>query len=62
MELEGEVTIRQAADLAAQIGEAWDGSAPVVVETASLEDADTGILQLLCSLLKTAPSLSFGQP
>jgi ABC-type transporter Mla MlaB component len=62
LELEGEVTIRQAGDLAARIGEVLDGCSSVVIETARLQDADTSILQLLCSLLKTAPALSFNQP
>ncbi|MGO9258173.1 MAG: lipid asymmetry maintenance protein MlaB [Bryobacteraceae bacterium] len=62
LELEGEVTIRQAGDLAARIGEVLDGCSSVVIETARLQDADTSILQLLCSLHKTAPALSFNQP
>jgi anti-anti-sigma regulatory factor len=62
LDLEGDLTIRHAADLAARIGEAFDGGVPVVVRTARLEDVDTAILQLLCSLCKTAPALSFDQP
>jgi anti-anti-sigma regulatory factor len=62
LELEGEVTIRHAGDLAAKIGEALDGCVSVVVDTTRLQDVDTNILQLLCSLHKTAPALSFHQP
>jgi anti-anti-sigma regulatory factor len=62
LELEGEVTIRHAGDLAAKIGEALDGCLSVVVDTTHLQDVDTSILQLLCALHKTAPALSFRQP
>jgi ABC-type transporter Mla MlaB component len=62
LELEGEVTIRQAAELAARIGEALEGCISAEVETARLQDVDTCILQLLCSLLKSAPALSFDLP
>ena len=56
------MTIRHAGDLAARIGEALDGCVSVVVDTTGLRDVDTSILQLLCSLHKTAPALSFHQP
>jgi anti-anti-sigma regulatory factor len=62
VELEGELTIRHAGELAAQIGAALDGGASVAVHTGRLEDADTSVLQLLCSLHKTVHSLSFPQP
>jgi anti-anti-sigma regulatory factor len=62
LELEGEVTVRHAGDLAAKVGEAWDGCVPVVVDTAGLRDVDTCILQLLSSLEKTAPAISFEAP
>lgn len=62
LELEGEMTIRHAGNLAASIGEALSGCLAVVIETASLRDVDTSILQLLCSLQKTAPELSFNHP
>jgi ABC-type transporter Mla MlaB component len=61
LELEGEVTIRHAGDLAAKIGEALDGCVSVVVDTTRLQDVDTNILQLLCSLHKTVPVLSFSR-
>ena len=35
---------------------------PVVVDTGGLEDIDTCILQMLCSLRKTVPALSFDNP
>jgi len=57
--LEGSVTIRDARKLAAMLGEELDEGVPVEVETARLEDIDTCILQLLCSLQKTVPVLSF---
>ena len=61
LKLEGAVTIRHAQDLAARLGDLEDG-APVGVDTGSLEDIDTCILQLLTSLRKTAPALSFDRP
>ena len=60
--LEGAVTIRQARDLAARLGESLEDGTPVGVDTGGLEDVDTSILQLLCSLRKTVPELSFDRP
>ena len=60
--LEGSVTIRDARELAALLGEKLDENVPLEVETARLEDIDTCILQLLCALKKTALELSFGDP
>jgi len=34
----------------------------MVVDTENLEDMDTCMLQLLCSLRKTVPALSFDDP
>ena len=62
VELEGAVTLRHAQDLAARIGEALDGCVSVAVDTVRLRDVDTGILQLLCSLRRTVPALSFENP
>jgi len=62
LRLEGAVTIRHAQDLAAMLGEGLENGAPMGVDTAGLEDIDTSILQLLCSLGKTVPSLSFDEP
>ncbi len=62
IELEGVVTIRHAQDVATQLAEALDGGVPVTVGTAGLRDIDTSILQLLCSLRKTVPVLSFENP
>jgi anti-anti-sigma regulatory factor len=59
LKLEGAVTIRHALDLAAELGEFLEDGTPVVVDTGGLEDVDTCILQLLCSLRKTVPALSF---
>ena len=62
LKLEGAVTIRHAQELAAMLGERLEGGKPVGVETGSLEDVDTCILQLLCSLRRTVRTLSFDDP
>jgi anti-anti-sigma regulatory factor len=62
LRLDGAVTIRHAQDLAAKLGECLDDNAPLRVDTVDLEDIDTCILQLLCSLRKTVPALSFESP
>ncbi len=60
--LDGVVTIRHAQDVATTLGEMLDGGVSVTVGTAGLRDIDTSILQLLCSLRKTVPVLSFEDP
>ena len=60
--LEGAVTVRNAEELAAKLGEDLEDGTPVEVDTAGLEDVDTCILQLLYSLRKTVPALSFVNP
>jgi anti-anti-sigma regulatory factor len=60
--LEGAVTIRHAQDLAAKLGEGLEDGTPVGVDTGGLEDIDTCILQLLYSLRKIVPALSFDNP
>lgn len=62
LKLEGSVTIRQAQELAARLGEGLEDGTPVAVDTAGLEDIDTCILQLLDSLRKTVTKLSFDDP
>ena len=62
LKLEGAVTIRHARELAARLGEAPESDLPAAVDTAALEDIDTCILQLLCSLRKTVPALAFDDP
>lgn len=62
LKLEGAVTIRHAQELAARLGEGLEDGAAVGVDTGGLDDIDTCILQLLCSLRKTAASLSFDDP
>lgn len=62
LKLEGAVTIRHAQDLAARLGEGLEAGTPVEVDTGGLEDIDTCILQLLFSLGKTAPAISFDKP
>jgi len=62
LKLEGAVTIQHAQDLAAKLGEGLEDGITVAVDTAGLEDIDTCILQLLSSLRKTVPTLSFDNP
>jgi hypothetical protein len=62
IKLEGAVTIRDAQDLAAKVGEEMEEGATVSVDAGSLEAIDTCVLQLLYSLRKTAPTLSFDNP
>jgi anti-anti-sigma regulatory factor len=62
LKLEGAVTIRNGQDLAAKLAEDLEDGTPVGVDTQDLEDIDTCILQLLCSLRKTVPALSFDNP
>jgi anti-anti-sigma regulatory factor len=60
--LEGTVTIRHAQNLAASLGESLEEDMPLRVETAGLEDVDTSILQLLCSVRKTSRAVTFAEP
>jgi hypothetical protein len=60
--LEAAVTVRDAQDLAAKLGEVLEYGTRVDVNTGGLEDIDTCILQLLCSLRKSVPVLSFDNP
>ena len=62
LNLEGSVTVQHAHDLAAQLGETLEDGKPVSVGTTGLEDIDTCILQLLYSLRKTVPGVSFDNP
>jgi anti-anti-sigma regulatory factor len=62
LKLEGAITIRHAQDLAAKLGEGLEDGTAIEVDTAALEDIDTCILQLLYSLRKTFPALSFDDP
>lgn len=71
LKLEGAVTIRQAQELATRLAEELyapedaanpEDGIPVGVDTEGLEDIDTCILQLLCSVRKTVPALSFDNP
>jgi anti-anti-sigma regulatory factor len=59
LKLEGAVTVRDAQDLATRVAEEMEEGAAVSVDAGSLVDIDTCILQLLYSLRKTAPKLSF---
>jgi anti-anti-sigma regulatory factor len=62
LKLEGVVTIHQARQLAAMLVEGLEIGAPLAVDTEGLEDIDTCILQLLHSVRKTVPALSFANP
>ena len=62
LRLDGAVTIRDAHDLGAKLAESLDEGTSFAVDTSDLEDVDTCILQLLCSLRKTVPTLSFRSP
>jgi len=62
IKLAGAVTVRDAQDLATKVGEELEEGTAVSVDAGSLEDIDTCILQLLYSLRKTAPTLSFDNP
>jgi anti-anti-sigma regulatory factor len=63
LKLEGAVTIRHAQELAAGLVEGLeDGPQVAAVETAGLEEVDTCVLQILYSLRKTIPALSFDAP
>jgi ABC-type transporter Mla MlaB component len=62
LKLEGAVTIRHARDLVATLGEGLGDGTPVGVDTGGLEDIDTCILQLLYSLRRTVPALTFDSP
>ena len=57
--LEGRITIRHAEDFAEAMREVIKSGNPVDIETSGLEDIDTCILQLLCSLRKTVRASSF---
>ena len=62
LKLEGAVTVRHALELAAGLERVLPDGTRMGVDTAELDDIDTCILQLLCSLRKTALSLSFEEP
>ena len=62
LKLEGSVTIRHARELFAMLSESLQDNQPLAVETGQLEDVDTSILQLLCSLRLAVPELTFGEP
>ena len=60
--LGGSITIRNAQELAGKLGEGLEDGKPLRVDTQDLEDIDTSILQLLYSLRKSVPALSFDNP
>jgi anti-anti-sigma regulatory factor len=62
LRMEGALTIRNAQALAASLAERPDDGTPMAVDTSALEDIDTCVLQLLCSLRKTVREISFDDP
>lgn len=62
LKLEGAVTIRDASVLLIQLEELLEDGTPLGVDTSGLADTDTCILQLLCSLRKTAKAFSVDNP
>jgi len=62
LKLEGAITIRDALDLASSLAQDLHDGTPVAIDTQGLEDIDTCVLQLLCSLRKTNTALSFDNP
>ena len=59
LKLEGSVTIRHARALFTLVAESLQDGEPLAVETGELEDVDTSILQLLCSLRRTVSAVTF---
>lgn len=62
LKLEGALTIRCAQDLAAALNEGLEAGTPTRVDTEAVEDIDTCILQLLCSVRRNAFALFFDNP
>ena len=62
LSMAGAITVQHAHDLAGRLGEVTDAGVAVSVVTTNLEDVDTCILQLLRSLQKTVPQVSFDKP
>lgn len=62
LRLEGVVTIHQVRQLAALLVQGLKSGITLAVNTEGLEDIDACILQLLLSVRKTVPALSFENP
>jgi anti-anti-sigma regulatory factor len=62
LKLAGAITIRDAQDLAAKLSENLDETMPVEIDVQDLDDVDTCILQLLCSLRKSVPAVRLDNP
>ena len=60
--LEGAVLIENAQELARCLCKNVESDVPMGVDTTHLTDIDTCILQFLCSLRKTLPTLHFDSP
>jgi len=62
LDLDGEVTIRHARELATQIAPVLEGVRTLTVGAAGVRVIDTCILQLLCSLRLTVSRFSIENP
>ncbi len=62
LELTGDVTARDVADLCGHLAPTLNSGMTIVVHTRELEDIDTSVLQMLVSLRKTVTSLVFESP
>jgi hypothetical protein len=59
LRLHGEVTVRDARALAADLAQAAGQQAAVQVESAELEQLDTAVLQVLCALARSGVEVSY---
>jgi hypothetical protein len=62
LKLAGSVTIRDSQELANRLGADLEDGASLGVDTGRLEDIDTCVLQLLCSLRKSVRAVTFDRP
>jgi anti-anti-sigma regulatory factor len=58
LELAGEVTARDVAQLAKDVGSVLKTQSTVLVRAGAVEDVDTSVLQMLVSLRKTTPAFT----
>ena len=62
LQLTGAITVRDAQELGRCLAAALPTGGTATVETSTLEDIDTGVLQILVSLRKTATDFRVPQP
>jgi len=62
LNLEGEICIRHVRDLAALLIKEMDAGMRVEIHTRGLQRVDTAVLQLLCSVRRTATELTAPNP